>query len=61
MAVPKGKQSKQRSATRFAQWKLTPAAVGECSHCHEPKVGHRVCRKCGYYDGVQKIKAKKTK
>ena len=61
MAVPKRKQSKQRSATRYAQWKITPAAVGECPQCHETKAPHRVCRKCGYYDGVKKVETAKKK
>ena len=61
MAVPKRKQSKQRSNTRFAQWKITPSAVGECTQCHEPKLAHRVCRKCGYYDGVKKVEVGKAK
>jgi len=61
MAVPKRKVSKQRSATRYAQWKITPTQVGECGQCHEPKVAHRVCKKCGYYDGVKKIEVDKAK
>jgi len=61
MAVPKSKQSKQRSATRYAQWKIDPAPVGECTQCHEAKLAHRVCRKCGYYDGQQKIETEKAK
>ncbi|MCL2675468.1 MAG: 50S ribosomal protein L32 [Firmicutes bacterium] len=55
MAVPKHKTSKQRSNTRYANWKVTPAAVSECPQCHETKQPHRVCKKCGYYDGVLKI------
>ena len=51
MAVPKRKVSKQRSNTRFAQWKATAPAIAECPHCHEMKQNHRVCKKCGYYDG----------
>ena len=51
MAVPKGKTSKQRKRTRAANWKMSAPNLSECSHCHEKKPNHRVCPKCGYYDG----------
>jgi len=59
--VPKRKQSKQRTNTRYANWKLEPVAIGECPQCHESKLHHRVCKHCGFYDGVLKkeIKTKK--
>ncbi|MCL2797329.1 MAG: 50S ribosomal protein L32 [Firmicutes bacterium] len=59
MPVPKRKTSKQRTNTRFANWKATPPQVGECPQCHEPKSSHRICSHCGYYDGVQKIEVGK--
>lgn len=55
MAVPKRKQSKQRTNTRFANFKATAATLVECPHCHELKEAHSVCKKCGYYDGVEVI------
>lgn len=55
MAVPKRKQSKQRTNTRFANFKATAATLVECPHCHELKEAHNVCKKCGYYDGVEVI------
>lgn len=51
MAVPKRRTSKQRSRTRRAHWKLTAPALSECPQCHQPKLAHRVCKKCGYYSG----------
>lgn len=54
MAVPKGKVSKQRTNTRYANWKVTSPELNECPQCHEPKLAHRVCKNCGYYDG-QKV------
>lgn len=51
MAVPKRKQSKQRTNTRFANFKATAPTLVECPHCHEMKVAHAVCTNCGYYDG----------
>ena len=42
MAVPKRKQSKQRSSTRYAQWKIKPVALVECPQCHELKKPHNI-------------------
>lgn len=55
MALPKGKVSKARGRKRRANWKLTAPAVVECPQCHEKKLSHRVCKNCGYYNGVQVI------
>ena len=56
MAVPKGKVSKQRSNKRFASnYKVAVPTLVECPQCHEMKQSHRVCKKCGYYDGVQVV------
>ncbi len=55
MAVPKRKQSKQRTNTRFANFKATAPTLVECPHCHELKVAHAVCANCGYYDGKEVI------
>ena len=63
MAVPKRKVSKQRSNTRFANWKKNPPTLAACPQCHELKASHQACKKCGYYDGVPavEIKTKKEK
>lgn len=61
MAVPKRKQSKQRSATRYANWKIVSPTLAECPQCHELKSPHRVCKKCGFYDGVQRVEIKENK
>ena len=47
MAVQKSKTSKQRTNTRYAQWKLETPNLSECPQCHELKASHRVCPKCG--------------
>jgi len=51
MAVPKSRTSKARKHSRFANWKISTPAIVECPRCHEPKLAHRACKKCGYYDG----------
>lgn len=58
MAVPKGKISKQRSNSRYANWKVAAPALSECPQCHEPKLNHRVCKNCGYYDGKVAVEIK---
>ena len=55
MAVQKSKTSKQRTNTRYAQWKISAPNLSECPQCHELRASHRVCPKCGYYDGRQVI------
>lgn len=61
MAVPKHKTSKQRANKRFANWKVVSPTISECPQCHEMKLTHRVCKVCGYYDGVKKIDVKQDK
>lgn len=55
MAVPKGKQSKMRTNSRFANYKATAPTLVECPQCHEKKEAHKVCRNCGYYDRVEVV------
>ena len=52
---PKGKVSKARRNSRKANWKVSTPSLVECPHCHELKMPHIVCKKCGYYDGEQKV------
>ncbi len=56
MAVPKRKTSKaKRDSRRASNWKLSIPGIVECPQCHELKLAHRVCKKCGSYDGKQVI------
>ena len=55
MAVPKKKVSKARWNSRRANWKLSLPGVVACPQCKEPKLAHRVCKHCGYYDGKQVV------
>ena len=52
MAVPKRKTSKaKRNSRRSANMKMYAPALSVCPQCHEPKLPHRVCPNCNYYDG----------
>ena len=61
MAVPKGKISKARKHSRRANWKISAPGIVACPQCHEPKLAHRVCKNCGYYDGKQVVKVEEAK
>ncbi|HWQ00050.1 MAG TPA: 50S ribosomal protein L32 [Vicinamibacterales bacterium] len=53
MANPKRRHSKARTAKRRAHDALRAPGLGTCPQCHEPKLPHRVCPHCGYYDRRQ--------
>ena len=61
MAVPKCKVSKSKGRSRIANWKASSPAVVECPQCHESKLAHTVCAKCGYYDGQKVVETKADK
>ena len=52
MAVPKRRTSHaNKSSRKTANMKKAMPALSECPQCHQPKLPHRVCPNCGYYDG----------
>ncbi|MEP6993851.1 MAG: 50S ribosomal protein L32 [Acidobacteriota bacterium] len=55
MPNPKRRHSKARRDKRRAHDALTPPPLSECPNCHEPKLPHRVCPRCGHYKGKQAI------
>jgi large subunit ribosomal protein L32 len=55
MAVPKRRHSSTRGKKLRTHWKLHKPSRSLCSHCSQPKLPHRVCRSCGYYDGEEVI------
>ena len=60
MAVPKTKVSKARKRTRnSANFKAAAPTLVECPQCHEKKLPHTVCAKCGSYKGVKVIETEK--
>ena len=65
MALPKRRHSKARGKRRRTHWKLSKMNIVPCPQCKQPKLSHRVCPVCGYYDGRQvmeiKVKEKKKK
>ena len=61
MAVPKGKQSKRRTNSRFANYTASAPTLVECPQCHKLKEAHKVCGACGYYDNVEVVSQKEKK
>lgn len=52
MALPKRKHSKsRRDKRRSANSKLYLPSLSTCPHCKKPRLPHRVCPHCGYYNG----------
>ena len=61
MALPKRRHSNARTRTRRTHDVLRNPNLSKCSNCGALKLPHRVCRKCGYYNGVEVIKKKEKK
>jgi large subunit ribosomal protein L32 len=57
MAQPKRRHSQRRTAIRRSHHGLKVEGLSACPNCKEPKLPHRACKNCGYYDGRQVIKS----
>ncbi len=61
--LPKRRHSTRRGGKRQAAISLKTLGLIKCPNCGSFRLPHRVCRKCGYYDGkpvvVKKEKTKK--
>ena len=52
MATPKRRTSKAKlSSRKSANMVKAAPALSLCPQCHQPKLPHRVCPNCNYYDG----------
>lgn len=51
MANPTHRHSKSRRDKRRANWKGQVTQTIECPNCKEPKLSHRSCIDCGFYNG----------
>ena len=60
MGVPKRRVSHARQGERRSHLALSVPELVECDHCHEMKLPHRVCPKCGYYKGREIIQVDQT-
>ncbi len=55
MAVPKRKLSKSRKRLRRGHHNAQGIAPQSCSRCSAPRLPHRICPSCGYYDGKKRL------
>lgn len=58
MPNPKRRHSKSRSRKRRTHDALDRIQLANCSNCGNKKLPHRVCTRCGFYDGRTVIKVK---
>ena len=61
MAVPKRRHSRTRRDKRRSAKKITFSQPGVCPQCKSPKLPHRVCAECGFYDGKQILASEEEK
>ncbi|NSW76241.1 MAG: 50S ribosomal protein L32 [Candidatus Atribacteria bacterium] len=59
MANLTNKTSRCRRNKRRTHWVIKAPKLSECPHCHLPKLPHRICPECGYYQGRQVLKVEK--
>ena len=55
--MPKKKHSRRRAKGRWAHRSLIAASFSDCPQCRNPKLPHRVCPTCGYYNGREVVSA----
>ncbi|MGB7624185.1 MAG: 50S ribosomal protein L32 [Terriglobia bacterium] len=55
MPNPKRRHSKGRTSRRRAHDALRAPSFSECPNCHERKLPHQTCPKCGYYNGKEVV------
>jgi large subunit ribosomal protein L32 len=58
MPNPKRRHSARRTAIRRAHDFLTAVGLSDCPTCHEKKLPHRACAKCGEYKGRAVLEVK---
>jgi large subunit ribosomal protein L32 len=60
MPNPKRRHSTRRTALRRSHDFLTATGLSECPNCHEKKLPHRACAKCGEYKGRAVLETKEA-
>jgi large subunit ribosomal protein L32 len=60
MPNPKRRHSKTRTSSRRAHDALKAHTLSECPNCHERKLPHRACPKCGYYKGREVLEVEEA-
>lgn len=58
MPLPKRRFSRARTLKKRTHKKVKTLILNVCPHCKQPKLPHRVCSVCGYYNGKQVVEIK---
>ncbi len=61
MAVPFRRTSKTAKRMRRSHFKLAVSGLTTCPKCGEMIRSHRVCPKCGYYNGKAVVAKEESK
>lgn len=56
MPNPKRRHSKARRDKRRTHHVLSVPSLSKCPKCNYPKLPHRVCGQCGWYQGETVVK-----
>lgn len=59
--LPKRRHSTRRGGKRKAAIKFALLGLILCPQCGKPRIPHRVCKACGYYNGKEVVKQKVKK
>ena len=60
MPNPNRRHSHSRQAKRRSHDALEATLLEDCPQCHEKKLSHRACAKCGYYKGRRVLEVSAT-
>lgn len=64
MALQKRRRGPARTGHQRSAWMrksgLNQPAVNACPNCEAPRIPHRVCMACGFYDGKAVVAGKST-
>ena len=62
MALQKRRRGPARTGHQRSAWMRRSAAntplVQPCTNCEAPRIPHRICMACGFYDGQAVMKGK---
>lgn len=56
MGLPSKKTPKRLTRQRRSHHALSETTLATCSKCMKPRLPHRACTFCGFYDGKEVIK-----
>ena len=61
MPNPKRRHSHSRQGKRRAHDALVATQLVDCPKCHEKRLAHTACGKCGYYKGRRVLEVAEAK